>query len=134
MIYCAQTVTTEIKMVIMPSLYFRIVRVRETRVTCIFSHILIGLSLLITSVLANIPTSVLYGLFLYVAVTSLFGNQMFERIQLFFTEQVCQIFLKSLIIISYVSFALQIFFMTSVLDLDHFLFDSNVHCISYILK
>jgi len=64
-----------------------VVKVRETRLTCIFSHVLIGLSLLILSVLAYIPTPVLYGLFLYVAVTSLFGNQMFERIQLFFTEQ-----------------------------------------------
>ena len=27
------------------------------------------------------------GLFLYLAVTALYGNQMFERIQLFFTEQ-----------------------------------------------
>ncbi|GFO18295.1 sodium bicarbonate transporter-like protein 11 [Plakobranchus ocellatus] len=68
-------------------IYQIVVKVRETRVTGIFSHILIGLSLLITSVLAYIPTPVLYGLFLYVAVTALFGNQMFERIQLFFTEQ-----------------------------------------------
>ncbi|XP_071087191.1 solute carrier family 4 member 11-like isoform X1 [Haliotis cracherodii] len=64
-----------------------IVRVRETRLTAIFSHILIGLSLLFMPVLAYIPTPVLYGLFLYVAVTALYGNQMFERILLFFTEQ-----------------------------------------------
>ncbi|KAK3788995.1 hypothetical protein RRG08_039603 [Elysia crispata] len=68
-------------------IYQIVVRVRETRVTCLFSHILIGLSLMITSLLANIPTSVLYGMFLYIAVTSLSGNEMFERIQLFFTEQ-----------------------------------------------
>ncbi|XP_067663108.1 solute carrier family 4 member 11-like isoform X2 [Haliotis asinina] len=64
-----------------------IVRVRETRLTAIFSHILIGLSLLFMPVLAYIPTPVLYGLFLYVAVTALYGNQMFERVMLFFTEQ-----------------------------------------------
>ena len=64
------------------------VRVRETRVTAIFSHVLIGLSLFIMFVLAYIPTPVLYGLFLYVSVTALYDNQMFERITLFFTEQV----------------------------------------------
>ena len=38
-------------------------------------------------VLDYIPTPVLDGLFLYLAVTALYGNQMFERITLFFTEQ-----------------------------------------------
>ncbi|XP_041356583.1 sodium bicarbonate transporter-like protein 11 isoform X2 [Gigantopelta aegis] len=64
-----------------------VVRVRETRLTAIFSHILIGLSLLIMPVLSYIPTPVLYGLFLYLAVTALKDNQMAERIALFFTEQ-----------------------------------------------
>ncbi|ESP04405.1 hypothetical protein LOTGIDRAFT_136234, partial [Lottia gigantea] len=68
-------------------IYSIIVRVRETRLTAIFSHILIGCSLFFMQVLAYIPTPVLYGLFLYVAVTSLYGNQFFERVQLFFTEQ-----------------------------------------------
>ena len=61
---------------------------RETRVTSILSHALIGLSILIMFVLAYIPTPVLYGLFLYVAITALYDNQMFERITLFFMEQV----------------------------------------------
>lgn len=65
-----------------------IVRVRETRLTGMFSHILIGLSLLLLPrPLAYIPTAVLNGLFLYMAITSLNGNQMFERFTLFFTEQ-----------------------------------------------
>ncbi len=64
------------------------VRVRETRLTVLFSHILIGLSLLLLPYpLAYIPPSVLNGLFLYVAVTGLGGNQLFERVALFFTEQ-----------------------------------------------
>lgn len=68
-------------------IYQIIVKVRETRLTAIFSHILIGLSLLFLDALAYIPTPVLYGLFLYVGVTSLDGNQMFERVMLLFTEQ-----------------------------------------------
>ena len=69
-------------------LYFSIVKVRETRLSSIFSSVMIGLSLLILPVLAYIPTPVLYGLFLYIAVTALTGNQMFERIMLLITEQV----------------------------------------------
>lgn len=38
--------------------------------------------------MAYIPTAVLDGLFLYMAITSLNGNQMFERITLLFMEQV----------------------------------------------
>ncbi|CAI9732074.1 sodium bicarbonate transporter 11 isoform X2 [Octopus vulgaris] len=67
--------------------YRTIVHVRETRLTAIFSHILIGLSVLILNYLAYIPNPVLYGLFLFVAVTSLYDNQMFERFCLLFTEQ-----------------------------------------------
>ena len=67
-------------------------RVRETRVTSIFSHILIGLSIfLLPKPLQYIPRAVLDGLFLYLAVTALGGNQMFERIMLLFTEQVREV-------------------------------------------
>ena len=38
-------------------------------------------------ILTYIPKAVLDGLFLYMAVTALYGNQMFERFLLFFTEQ-----------------------------------------------
>lgn len=66
-----------------------IVKVRETRLTGIVSHMLIGLSVfLLPYPLAYIPTAVLNGLFLYMAITSLNGNQMFERITLLFMEQV----------------------------------------------
>ena len=62
---------------------------RETRLTGMMSHIFIGLSLfLLPYPLAYIPTAVLDGLFLYMAVTALNGNQMFERITLLFMEQV----------------------------------------------
>ena len=39
-------------------------------------------------ILKRIPMPVLDGLFLYLAYTSLDGNQCFERVTLFFTEQV----------------------------------------------
>ncbi|KAJ8040324.1 Sodium bicarbonate transporter-like protein 11 [Holothuria leucospilota] len=65
-----------------------IVRVRETRLSALISHIMIGLSLLmLPSPLQLIPTPVLYGLFLYVGYTSLDGNQLFERVVLLITEQ-----------------------------------------------
>ena len=67
---------------------FSIVKVRETRITGMMSHIFIGMSLfLLPYPLAYIPTAVLDGLFLYMAVTALNGNQMFERITLLFMEQ-----------------------------------------------
>lgn len=66
-----------------------ITNVRETRVTGIVSSFLIMATLfLIPYPLAYIPTAVLNGLFLYMAVTSLDGLQLFERILLLFTEQV----------------------------------------------
>ncbi|CAF1238175.1 unnamed protein product [Adineta steineri] len=64
-----------------------IVKVRETRLTVLISHIFIGMSLLMHRVLTQIPMPVLDGLFLYLALTSLDGNQFFERVTLFFTEQ-----------------------------------------------
>ncbi|KAF5403288.1 Sodium bicarbonate transporter protein 11 [Paragonimus heterotremus] len=65
-----------------------IVRVRETRLTTIFSHLLIGLSLLmIPTPLRFIPPAVLNGLFVYMAITAVYDNQLFERILLFITEQ-----------------------------------------------
>jgi len=49
----------------------------------------IGLSLLFIDQLQLIPRPVLDGLFLYLAVTALHCNQLFERIMLLVTEQVC---------------------------------------------
>ena len=66
----------------------RIVSVRETRITGIMSHVFIGLSLLFIDQLQLIPRPVLDGLFLYLAVTALHCNQLFERIMLLVTEQV----------------------------------------------
>nr|XP_039248412.1 sodium bicarbonate transporter-like protein 11 isoform X1 [Styela clava] len=63
-----------------------IVKVRETRITTLVSHIFIGLSLLFVHVLQYIPVAVFQGLFLYLGLMSFVGNQLFDRMLLFFTE------------------------------------------------
>lgn len=68
--------------------YDIIVKVRETRISNLVSNILIGLSVyLIPRPLNYIPVPVLDGLFLYLAVTAVSSNQLFERITLLFMEQ-----------------------------------------------
>lgn len=64
----------------------RTVAVMENRVTNLGVHLLIGASLLLLPVLALVPTSVLFGLFLYMGVASLSGNQFVERLRLWFTD------------------------------------------------
>ena len=64
-------------------------KVRETRLSGLISNLLIALSLLmLPTPLTLIPTMVLDGLFLFMAITALDGNQMFERALLLITEQV----------------------------------------------
>lgn len=60
----------------------RIVHVRENRLTGLSIHLLIGLSLLALPLLKLIPMAVLYGVFLYMGVVSMKGNQFFERLNL----------------------------------------------------
>ncbi|KJH45726.1 sodium bicarbonate transporter-like protein 11 domain protein [Dictyocaulus viviparus] len=66
-----------------------IMNVRETRLATLIAHVMILISTfyLIPYPLQLIPTSVLHGLFLYMALTSLSGNEMFERLLLLITEQ-----------------------------------------------
>ncbi|XP_066906807.1 electroneutral sodium bicarbonate exchanger 1 isoform X4 [Halyomorpha halys] len=54
--------------------------VREQRVTHVLIFLMIGLSVLITPLLRNIPMPVLFGVFLYMGVASLKGLQFFDRI------------------------------------------------------
>ncbi|EGT56171.1 hypothetical protein CAEBREN_28657 [Caenorhabditis brenneri] len=70
-------------------MYSRIMNVRETRLASLIAHcmILVSMFFLIPYPLQLIPTSVLHGLFLYMALTSLSGNEMFERLLLLITEQ-----------------------------------------------
>ncbi|WP_298859212.1 PTS sugar transporter subunit IIA [uncultured Gimesia sp.] len=60
----------------------RVTFVRENRVTGLTIHILIGFSLLLFPLLKSIPMAIMYGLFLFMGVVSMSGNQFFERLSL----------------------------------------------------
>ena len=64
----------------------RVIHVRENRVTGLAIHLLIGLSLLLLPLLKTIPMAVLYGLFLFMGVVSMSGNQFFERLSLWLKD------------------------------------------------
>ncbi|KAM9286571.1 solute carrier family 4 member 11 [Cariama cristata] len=69
-------------------IYETIVSVKETRLTSLVANFLVGLSILLLPFpLQWIPKPVLYGLFLYIALTSIDGNQLFERVALLLKEQ-----------------------------------------------
>ncbi|KAM9603745.1 LOW QUALITY PROTEIN: uncharacterized protein ACIBXB_002879 [Morphnus guianensis] len=57
--------------------------IREQRVTGLLIFALMGCSVFFTSVLKFIPMPVLYGVFLYMGVSSLRGIQFFDRLKLF---------------------------------------------------
>ncbi|XP_018416407.1 PREDICTED: sodium bicarbonate transporter-like protein 11 isoform X2 [Nanorana parkeri] len=69
-------------------IYETIVTVKETRLTSLVANVLVGLSLFLLPLpLQWIPKPVLYGLFLYIALTSIDGSQLFERVALLLKEQ-----------------------------------------------
>ncbi|GAA6102274.1 anion exchange protein 3 isoform X2 [Tachysurus ichikawai] len=59
--------------------------VKEQRLTGMFVSILVGMSIVMTDVLRHIPLAVLFGIFLYMGITSLTGIQLYERITLMVT-------------------------------------------------
>ncbi|XP_074748521.1 band 3 anion transport protein isoform X2 [Strix uralensis] len=60
----------------------QIVEVKEQRISGLLVAVLIGVSILMEPILKHIPLAVLFGIFLYMGVTSLFGIQLFDRILL----------------------------------------------------
>ncbi|KAM6282655.1 LOW QUALITY PROTEIN: anion exchange protein 2 [Porphyrio hochstetteri] len=60
----------------------KIQEVKEQRVTGLLVAVLVGLSIVIGALLQRIPLAVLFGIFLYMGVTSLNGIQFYERLQL----------------------------------------------------
>jgi len=63
-----------------------IASVRENRISGLTVHLLILTSLFFLGYVALIPMPVLFGLFLYMGVASLAGNQFFERMTLWFKD------------------------------------------------
>ncbi|XP_014372490.1 band 3 anion transport protein isoform X1 [Alligator sinensis] len=57
--------------------------VKEQRITGLLVAILVGVSIFLEPILKLIPLAVLFGIFLYMGVTSLYGIQLFDRILLF---------------------------------------------------
>ncbi|KJH42853.1 HCO3- transporter family protein [Dictyocaulus viviparus] len=64
----------------------RFLGVKEQRLTGIIAHILIGLSVFLTGIIKFVPLPVLIGIFLYMGVVSLLGQQFVQRIALLFTS------------------------------------------------
>lgn len=60
----------------------KIVSVRETRISGLLIHLLLGGVLLFLPYVKQIPMAILYGLFLYMGIVSMQGNQFFERLSL----------------------------------------------------
>lgn len=64
----------------------RVIHVRETRITGLVIHLLIGCSLLFLADLKQIPMAILFGLFLFMGIVSMKGNQLFERLSLWIMD------------------------------------------------
>ena len=67
-----------------PGEHSHLVEVKEQRLTNAVIHLLIGLTVLVSPVLRHIPIAVLFGVFLYLGVSSLSHIQLCNRIRLLF--------------------------------------------------
>ena len=65
-----------------PGEHSYLVEVKEQRLTNIVIHVLIGLTVLVSPVLRHIPIAVLFGVFLYLGVSSLSHIQLCNRVKL----------------------------------------------------
>jgi len=63
-----------------------IVSVQQTRLTHLFIHVLVLGTLFAMKILKTIPMSVLYGVFLFMGIAALSGNQFYERITMLFMQ------------------------------------------------
>lgn len=63
-----------------------VIGVVENRVSGLMIHLLIAASIAFLGYLHFVPIPVLYGLFLYMGIASMRGNQIFDRIGLWFTD------------------------------------------------
>ncbi|XP_007953417.2 band 3 anion transport protein [Orycteropus afer afer] len=67
-----------------PGAAAQVQEVKEQRISGLLVAVLVGLSILMEPILSHIPLAVLFGIFLYMGVTSLSGIQLFDRILLLF--------------------------------------------------
>ncbi|XP_006897906.1 PREDICTED: band 3 anion transport protein [Elephantulus edwardii] len=65
-----------------PGAAAQVQEVKEQRISGLLVSVLVGLSILMEPILSRIPLAVLFGIFLYMGVTSLSGIQLFDRILL----------------------------------------------------
>uniref|UniRef100_A0A8D2AFW1 Anion exchange protein n=1 Tax=Sciurus vulgaris TaxID=55149 RepID=A0A8D2AFW1_SCIVU len=65
-----------------PGATAQIQEVKEQRISGLLVSVLVGLSIFMEPILSRIPLAVLFGIFLYMGVTSLSGIQLFDRILL----------------------------------------------------
>ncbi|MXQ87301.1 hypothetical protein E5288_WYG007504 [Bos mutus] len=65
-----------------PGAVSQIQGVKEQRISGLLVAVLVGVSILMGPVLRHIPLAVLFGIFLYMGVTSLSGIQLFDRVLL----------------------------------------------------
>lgn len=61
----------------------KVVEVKDQRLSAFMVSILLGLSVLLSGVLKQVPFAVLFGVFLYMGVSSIAGIQLFDRLILF---------------------------------------------------
>lgn len=61
-----------------------VVEVKEQRVSALTVATLVGISVLMSPLLRLVPMSVLFGVFLYMGISSMDGIQFFDRVKLFF--------------------------------------------------
>lgn len=61
-----------------------IVEVKDQRVSALIVSLLCGVSVFLAVALSQVPFAVLYGVFLYMGVSSINGIQLFERLELMF--------------------------------------------------
>lgn len=56
----------------------------EQRLSALLVSVMVGLSVLMSPLLRQVPMAVLFGIFLYMGISSISGIQFFDRLKLFF--------------------------------------------------
>ena len=62
----------------------KVVGVRDQRISAFVVSVLLGLSVLMSDILRQVPVAVLFGVFLYMGVSGMNGVQFFDRVRLAF--------------------------------------------------